>query len=33
MLQSLARDAKTESRFTQILTALHGGSSTLPKKR
>ncbi|MCL3837748.1 aldehyde dehydrogenase family protein [Aeromicrobium duanguangcaii] len=33
MLQSMARDEKTESRFTQILTLLHGGSGTLPKKR
>lgn len=33
MLQSLTRDEKTESRFTQIMTVMHGGSSTLPKKR
>ncbi|WP_286927656.1 MULTISPECIES: aldehyde dehydrogenase family protein [Aeromicrobium] len=33
MLQSMTRDEKTESRFQQLLTVMHGGSSTLPKKR
>lgn len=33
MLQSLTRDKKTEDRFALILTVLHGGSKTLPKRR
>src|SRR5690606_2735135 len=33
MLQSLARDEKTTNRFAQLLTVLHGGNSTLPKRR
>ncbi|MBC9227344.1 aldehyde dehydrogenase family protein [Aeromicrobium sp. 636] len=33
MLQSMARDEKTESRFAQLLTVLHGGTGTLPKRR
>ncbi len=32
MLTSFSRDAKAEGRFAQLLTVLHGGSSTLPKK-
>ncbi len=32
MLQSLSRDQTTENRFAQLLTVLHGGASTLPKK-
>lgn len=31
MLQSLKRDGRTESRFQQLLTVMHGGSATLPK--
>lgn len=33
MLQSLKRDEKTENRFLGLLTAMHGGTSTLPKRR
>ncbi|MGZ6804419.1 MAG: aldehyde dehydrogenase family protein, partial [Nocardioidaceae bacterium] len=32
LLTSFSRDAKTDSRLVQLVTMLHGGSSTLPKK-
>ena len=31
LLTSFSRDAKTDSRMTQLITMLHGGTSTLPK--
>ncbi len=32
LLTSFSRDAKTDTRMTQLITMLHGGSSTLPKR-
>jgi aldehyde dehydrogenase (NAD+) len=33
LLTSFSRDARTDSRLVQLVTLLHGGSSTLPKRR
>ncbi len=32
LLTSFSRDAKTDTRMTKLVTMLHGGSSTLPKR-